>query len=142
MSIFSHLIMSSQRPKEIHFIYGTKSDSDLDRQKILFLPRLMDLVGMAEDSNVTLSLFVTGSGSEGVIEHGQLPNRTFGRRIAEEDVVKAIDGYKAQPADVERSRARTVSYVCGPPRMTDHFVELLKKQPGMSEDRVLCEKWW
>jgi len=28
------------------------------------------------------------------------------------------------------------------PTMTDEFVELLKKAPGMDEKRVLCEKWW
>lgn len=134
--------MSSNRPREIHFLYATKSDSDVDPQKILFLPRLMDLVGMAADSNVTLSLFVTGTDSEGVIEHGKLPNRTFGRRIAEADVVRAIDGYKNKSPDVEGHRARTLSYVCGPPQMTDQFVELLKQQPGMTDGRVLCEKWW
>lgn len=142
MSMFSHLMMSTERPKEVHFLYTTKSDSELDPQKILFLPRLMDQVAMAEDQNVTLSLFVTGTDSEGVIEHGKLPNRTFGRRITEEDAVRAIDGFRSQPADVNTSRARTLSYVCGPPPFTDHFVELLKKQPGMSDDRVLCEKWW
>ncbi|CZT16829.1 related to NADH-cytochrome b-5 reductase [Ramularia collo-cygni] len=142
ISIFTHLMRSSSRPKEVHFLYATKSEPDLDPQKILFLPRLMDIVSMAEDSNVTLSLFVTGTDSEGAIEHGKLPNRTFGRRIAEEDVVRAIDGYKSRPADVEGHRASTLSYVCGPPQMTDHFVKLLKSQPGMSEDRVLCEKWW
>lgn len=142
MSIFSHLMRSSNRPREIHFLYATKSDPELDPQKILFLPRLMDIVGMAEDSNVTLSLFVTGTHSERVIEHGRLPNRTFGRRIAEEDVVRALNGYEGQPSDVQGSRQGTLSYVCGPPHMTDHFVEILKNQPGMSHERVLCEKWW
>lgn len=142
ISIFSHLITSSNRPREIHFLYATKSDPKIDPQRILFLPRLMDLVAMSADANITLSLFVTGTDSDGVIEHGKLPNRTFGRRIGEQDVVKAIDGYRNGPLDVDATRARTLSYVCGPPQMTDHFVECLKKQKGMSEDRVLCEKWW
>lgn len=143
ISIFSHLTRSSSRPREIHFLYATKADSEPDPQKILFLPRLMDLVAMAADPNVTLSLFLTGTGcSEGRIEHGGLPNRTLGRRLAEEDVVRAIDGYKKQSGDIQSSRRRTLCYVCGPPRMTDEYVDVLKRQTGMADERVLCEKWW
>lgn len=134
--------MSSTRPSEIHFLYATKSDPELDPQRILFLPRLLDLVTMAADSNVTLSLFITGTGSEGAIERGKLPNRTVGRRITEADVLRAIDGYKQGSADSKRNRERTLCYVCGPPQMTDHFVEVLRLQSGMSDDRVFCEKWW
>lgn len=123
MSIFSQLIRGSQRPKEVHFVYATKATSDLDQQKILFLPRLMDLVAAEADPNVSLSLFLTGTGDEGVIEHGKLPNRTFGRRITETDLVKAIDGYKQNVFGAEHDRKNTVCYVCGPPNMTDEFGE-------------------
>ncbi|GAB7332379.1 hypothetical protein MBLNU13_g04198t1 [Cladosporium sp. NU13] len=64
ISILSHLIQlrPSQRPEEIHFLYGTKTlQSEPDPQSILFLPRLMDLVSAAaEPVDVTLSLFLTG----------------------------------------------------------------------------------
>jgi len=56
------------------------------------------------------------------------------RRISHEDLFDAIGR--------EDSRSNTVVYVCGLPTMTDEFVELLKKAPGMDETRVLCEKWW
>ncbi|KJX97964.1 oxidoreductase NAD-binding domain-containing protein 1 [Zymoseptoria brevis] len=142
ISIFSHLIRTSKRPREIHFVYATKSESDLDPQRILFLPRLMDLVAAAAESNVTLRLFLTGTGDQGYIEHGKLPNSTFGGRIQEIDLLKAIDGYKKNVFGPEHDRKGTVALVCGPPKMTDEMVAYLQKQPGMSLDRVLCEKWW
>lgn len=138
ISIFSHLIRGRSRPKEIHFLYGTKTDPKLCPQKILFLPRLMDLAGIEGDPKVTLSLFLTGTGSEGPIEHGKFPNRTFARRMGEKDLVQAIDGYGQEDGD----RSSTLCYVCGPAKMTDETVAFLQKQQGMEKDRVLCEKWW
>ena len=79
----------------------------------------MDLVAAEADPNVTLSLFLTGTGDEGPIEHGKLPNRTFGRRIAEADLVRAIDGYKQNVFGAGHDRKNTVCYVCGPQKMTD-----------------------
>ncbi|KAK0248039.1 hypothetical protein LTR01_000701 [Friedmanniomyces endolithicus] len=153
ISIFSYLIRSVTRPKEIHFIYTTRvspSSGDIDPQTILFLPRLMDLVAaIAQPTNITLSVFLTGPAAEGaatddrgIIEHGKLPNRTFGRRVTEADLVRAVDGYRTPVFGSEHDRQGTVCYVCGPPRMTDEFVGFLSRQNGMSEERVLCEKWW
>jgi NAD(P)H-flavin reductase len=130
---------SRQRPKEIHFLYATKASPELDAQQILFLPRLMDLVAAEADPNVTLSLFLTETGEAGSIEHGKLPNRTFARRVTTADIVQAINGYQ-QGTQIDRTN--TLCYVCGPPAMTDGFVEFLSRQPGMSQERVLCEKWW
>lgn len=39
-------------------------------------------------------------------------------------------------------REKVVAYVCGPPRMTDWAVDVLRSSTGMDEKRVLCEKWW
>ena len=103
----------------------------------------MDLVAAIEQpTNITLSLYLTdmGQGDQGMIEHGKLPNRTFGRRIAENDLVSALDGWKKGLPDGE-GRYRTVCYVCGPQKMTDEIVGFLAKQDGMSPERVLCEKW-
>ena len=99
----------------------------------------MDLVAAAADVGVTLKLLLTGTGDEGSIEHGKLPNRTFARRIQTSDLVQALDGLNEGP---QNDRSRTVCYVCGPPAMTDEFVAYLARQPGMGEERVLCEKWW
>jgi hypothetical protein len=123
-------------------LYGTKATSDVDPQKILFLPRLMDLGAAAADPGVTLSLFLSGFGDEGRIEHGKLPNRTFARRISENDLISALDGFKKGVYGPEHDRQGTLCYVCGPQKMTDEFVALLARQEGMSEERVLCEKWW
>ena len=98
----------------------------------------MDLVAAAADSNVTLSLFLTGTGDQGSIEHGKLPNKTFARRITDNDLVRALDGYR----DGDKDRSNTVCYVCGPPRFTDESVAFLKRQDGMADERVMCEKWW
>lgn len=103
----------------------------------------MDLVAAASDPGaVTLSLFLSGLGNEGKIEHGSFPNRTIGRRVNDEDLVKALDGYKQNVFGGGHDRESTVCYVCGPPQMTDEIVAMLRKQEGMNESRVLCEKWW
>ena len=39
-------------------------------------------------------------------------------------------------------RGSIVAYVCGPPKMTDWAVDVLKRSEGMKQERVLCEKWW
>ena len=142
VSIFAHLLRSTVRPREIHFLYGTRATLGFDQQSVLFLPRLMDLLAAAADPKVTLRLFITGTGDEGVIERGRFPNRTFARRITETDLTYALDGYTANLYGTEHDRKGTVSYVCGPSQFTDEFVAVLKRQPGMTEDRVLCEKWW
>jgi hypothetical protein len=123
----------------VHFLYGTKADSDLDPQRILFLSRLTDLIAAADNPLVTLSLFLTGTGDEGSSEHGRFPNRTFARRISKSDLRSAIDGFSDESPS---GRTATMCYVCGPQAMTDDFVAYLSDQPGMAADRVLCEKWW
>ncbi|KAF2721864.1 hypothetical protein K431DRAFT_293987 [Polychaeton citri CBS 116435] len=143
VSIFGHLVRSRARPREIRFLYATRSTPELDPQKILFLPRLMDLVAAeADQANVNLSVFLTGTGDEGWIEHGRFPQRTFARRITELDLTRALDGFRDPVYGAEHDRAGTLCMVCGPSQMTDQFVEFLGQQDGMSPDRVLCEKWW
>lgn len=40
------------------------------------------------------------------------------------------------------TQARTVTYVCGPPAMTDQFVDGLRGVDGVHPGDVCCEKWW
>lgn len=42
----------------------------------------------------------------------------------------------------EGERGNTVTYVCGPPGMTDEVVNVLRKVDGMKKENVLYEKWW
>ncbi|KAH9838200.1 oxidoreductase NAD-binding domain-containing protein 1 [Teratosphaeria destructans] len=142
ISIFATLIKSAARPKEIHFLYGTKAGPELDPQGILFLPRLMDLVAISDSQDVTLRLFLTGTGDEGRIENGKLPNLTFARRMDADDLVRALDGFEGASLGAQYGRAGTLCYVCGPQRMTDETVDFLRRQEGMTDGRVLCEKWW
>ena len=39
-------------------------------------------------------------------------------------------------------RSSVISYVCGPPTMTDWAVATLKNAEGMKLENVLFEKWW
>ncbi|OAP63915.1 hypothetical protein AYL99_03142 [Fonsecaea erecta] len=84
------------------------------------------------------NLFVTGgqSGTGGTkqdeVEQGNMLTRY--RRIQHGDLFDALGS--------ESGRGHTAVYVCGLPTMTDEFVALLQKAPGMEDRRVLCEKWW
>ncbi|KAF2764610.1 hypothetical protein EJ03DRAFT_331719 [Teratosphaeria nubilosa] len=142
IAIFSTLIKSSARPKEIHFLYGTKAGPEVDPKTILFLPRLMDLIAIADSKDVTLRLFLTGTGDVGRIENGKLLNLTFARRMNADDLVNALDGFKNASLGAQYDRAGALCYVCGPQKMTDETVDFLRQQEGMTDDRVLCEKWW
>ena len=42
----------------------------------------------------------------------------------------------------KEEREKVVTYVCGPPLMSDWAVDVLKGSIGMDERKVLCEKWW
>jgi NAD(P)H-flavin reductase len=42
--------------------------------------------------------------------------------------------------DAKPSQDDTVYYICGPPPMTDDFVQYL--EPVVGKERVLYEKWW
>ena len=59
---------------------------------------------------------------------------THERRIGHEDLMEAL-------GPVEE-RKGAVSYICGPPGMTDEFVGFMKSAEGMQGERVFCEKWW
>lgn len=102
----------------------------------------MDLMAAANDTQITLSLFLTGLKEPGDVKDARFPIRTFARRLSEDDILPALDGYPQQSTKDTSQRKGTVCYVCGPPDMTDSIVSLLSQQDGMSEERVLCEKWW
>lgn len=144
ISILAHLIRGPgvERPREIHVLYGTKApEGNGVAGEVLFLPRLVRLVGEAGEG-VTGRVFLTGGngsgdGGEGIVREG-FPEGTWGRRMERGDLLGALDGWGSGSA----GREETVCFVCGPQGMTDEIVEFLKAQEGMQRERVLCEKWW
>ena len=137
MSIFSHVmeLPQSRRPKSIRFVYASKTaGSPILASEILFLQRLMKLVNKAPDGTAKLDLYLTAASEDDVSCAEGLPSHVKCRRIGPADLDKAL-------GDVSH-RHSTVCYVCGPPRMTDIFVDFLSSRTGMERGRVLCEKWW
>ena len=123
-------------PPSIRFLYSSKvPTSSTSLESILFFPRLREIFHSYGSDQRGLELFLTGAppgdqSSDGSEEHIKIHSR----RITHFDLVEAL----GLPAE----RGRTVCYVCGPPAMTDEFVECMQKAPGMSAHQVLCEKWW
>ncbi|MCJ1259047.1 hypothetical protein MMC24_006882 [Lignoscripta atroalba] len=143
ISILAHLYNNlSELPPHIQFLYTTKPAS-ANTDEILFLPRLRALFSSRHSSERRLDLYLTTSTapslslSSAVIGTGNgSPNAvsTHNRRITHHDLLSALGPVEA--------RQGVVAYVCGPPNMTDEFVDVLRKAEGMDERRVLCEKWW
>jgi hypothetical protein len=118
-------------------------------RQILFLPRLRNIVQRASSSqpsnlHISLDLFLTNlspapavvTPAAALLTDGGSENiRLHPRRITVQDLEAATTANNAQAPP--RS---TVCYVCGPPPMTDEFVQSLGTLVG--SDRVLCEKWW
>ena len=106
-----------------------------DLKEILFLDRLNKIFCRPSQD---LRLYLTGDARpRGNIElqGPEYPSIRFvKRRFLPDDLISCLP-------PPERRHA-TVVYVCGPPQMTDQVVEFLKGLEGMSEERVLCEKWW
>ncbi|MCJ1382513.1 hypothetical protein MMC17_005626 [Xylographa soralifera] len=138
ISIFAHIYgQAALKPEHIRFLYSSRGSSQkLD--EILFYPRILKLMTARPSPNRTLELYLTGpSNASHVAEtHGSLTDEVSvrNRRISHEDLISALGPVK--------ERKGVVTYVCGPARMTDEFVDVLQSAEGMTEDRVLCEKWW
>jgi hypothetical protein len=136
ISIFAHLMSLSKRPKKIRFVYGTKvEEGQIKASRILFLTRLMELVKKQGDGDVQLDLFLSATSQKEIDEAADLPEHVKLGRIEKDDLEAAIGK--------DRSiRQATLAYVCGPPAMTDQFVDFLSSRDGMDKRKVLCEKWW
>lgn len=140
----SHLVPSGIR--SLRLLYGTRARPG---EAILFYERIARILercrdsehrGAAADHDYRTIMYLTDkthwspggvSAYEGLdtahIEHEY-------RRTSPTDLLEAL-GPVAE-------RKGTVAYVCGLPKMTDEFVEILSRAEGMDSRRVLCEKWW
>ena len=112
-----------------------------EEEAILFEERMVALArkwGGSKSIDYKYTLFETQKGKGSTVEAALDESGAHAiikrRRIDHSDLREALGP--------DQDRANTVVYVCGVPQMTDEFVDFLKKQPGMDEKRVLCEKWW
>ena len=105
---------------------------------ILFYERIKKLLSKDMSHERTLDLFLTSSTMPSTIlpenQSGKDVIRQHHQRISHQDLIQALGP--------EEERGGTVAYVCGPPGMTDGFVNVLRDAGGMNEKQVLCEKWW
>ncbi|OCK81709.1 hypothetical protein K432DRAFT_442157 [Lepidopterella palustris CBS 459.81] len=159
ISILSHIRQTDVSLDHLRCLYMTKIPRHNPKASdVLFLPRLLDIfhpsaTGLdteGKQERERLELFFTG-GPEGpfsfqdgrffLSEHDslspgkELPHCTYFSRIGDDDLRSAA-GYS------RKERQASLYYVCGPPNMTDHVVDFMRKQDGVDADRVLCEKWW
>ena len=109
-------------------------------EEVLFYERMRAIAERYAGSKSVDFMFVlheTGGGEGGAGADGRVGGKSVehkGRRIEHGDLMQCLGP--------EEGRSNTVVYVCGPPEMTDEFVEVFGKAAGMDERRVLCEKWW
>lgn len=151
ISIFTHLERHIEvQNRDVEFFYTCRLPSSGDLQSILFLDRLHDIFSKvhAEQTESSrgskkLSLHITGAipGNQrrtyekAVQEYGFDDwTRVHERRFTHQELISSLGP--------EENRGGTVAYVCGPPSMTDEVIDALRGAEGMSDERVLCEKWW
>lgn len=134
MSILSHLNYRQAFPSSTRLMYSCRVPKQ-DMNEILFLDRLNSIFCRP---NQDLRLYLTGDRhpeSDLTPQSPEYPGvHLFRRRFLPDDLINGLPS-------PERRHA-TIVYVCGPPQMTDEVVEFLTGLEGMSEERVLCEKWW
>ncbi|KMP00478.1 hypothetical protein CISG_05483 [Coccidioides immitis RMSCC 3703] len=166
MSMISHIhnTRSGLHPStEVHLLYATRipsastlsSNSGTSKaqnllNQILFLPRLREIVHVEQKQQqeqktgvcfqpLDVRLYLTNLSSHRGTSAGELEAElrgdisVYNRRIIAADLQDLIGSNRVE-------RAKTICNVCGPPRMTDEFVEVLKEIVG--DRRVFYEKWW
>ena len=134
----SHMHTTSSMSDEVFFYYGVRVTEQYQIKNVLSLPRLLAIADARPQFH--LSLFLSGGPSRSFLS--ELQSRCCSvqvRRLEEKDVAQAVS---SSESDSRSGDNGMVCYVCGPPKMTDHFVEYLKQHPKVLKERVFCEKWW
>jgi hypothetical protein len=88
---------------------------------------------------ISLKLFLTNLDTS-LLDSASLPSDLTiqPRRIGDDDLRSSVIG-----RDGKMDPHETVSYICGPPNMTDDFAERLKTVLDDPEgQRIFFEKWW
>ncbi|EGX92593.1 Riboflavin synthase-like beta-barrel [Cordyceps militaris CM01] len=123
---------------QLSVMYSTREPEDGDLGEVLFLDRILNLFRTGRVSG-NVKLFLTRPASHiydrTADETGGIDVR-FGR-IEGGDLLSEISS--------GGSKESTLVYICGPPAMTDSFVDLLTAPDVatvISAARVKSEKWW
>lgn len=126
-------------PSRLRILYTSRRTKDNKGQpeEVLFEERLKAIAAKTLEKHKAVDFqytFFETSPSKSEEKEGGVNVKVERRRMNQDDLLEALGS--------EEQRSRTLVYVCGLPTMTDQYVELLRNAPGMSEKRVLCEKWW
>jgi ferredoxin-NADP reductase len=134
-------------PEQVEVLYSTRRqdveardpNEEISSQvrDVLFSNRLLDMASN-RPSQMQLDFFLT-DGSAAATEAGKPPTSLGNVSLHHGKITQA--GLERALGNVEE-RGEVVCYVCGPQKMTDHFVSMVSSAQGMSPERVLCEKWW
>lgn len=125
----------------MNILYSARlpSGSDPDLDQVLFLSRLRQIIRAQAHSRrlrISLEFFLTNLPDDSPLVEEPTDLTIHSRRIMRQDLQATVMG---EDADVHPKD--TVCYLCGPPKMTDEFVEVLRALLGEKE-RVIFEKWW
>ncbi|KAF7879191.1 hypothetical protein EAF04_000389 [Stromatinia cepivora] len=144
---------------EVKFLYSTKAPSpigegekreEIDGRQILFLPRLTSI--FAARKNWEFQLFVTGINTSSHCIPSSFrspPSPPLNNitphpcRISPHDIHLSLSlSLPPKTKDQKQDQKQTIIYTCGPPTMTDEIISYIRDIEGMSEERVVCERWW
>uniref|UniRef100_A0A673I6A7 Oxidoreductase NAD-binding domain-containing protein 1-like n=1 Tax=Sinocyclocheilus rhinocerous TaxID=307959 RepID=A0A673I6A7_9TELE len=118
--LYSILLHAADLLKHTHLCYSAKNTKEL-----LFKNTIIDICQERPDK-FSCDFHVTQQSSD--IEQ-ELQPYTINGRISEEELKRHVDP------------EHTLCYLCGPPPMIEKVNSDLQKV-GLSEDRILFEKWW
>ncbi|RMJ24950.1 hypothetical protein PHISP_04186 [Aspergillus sp. HF37] len=137
-SLNINILYTTRLPKGLS---ATEAPPETILDQILFLPRLRQIMraqSHARRLRISVELFITDLPEHSPLVAAPPPDLIIhSRRIKRQDLQAAVVGEDAlvNPKD-------SVCYLCGPPRMTDEFVDEMRGLLGGETERVLFEKWW
>ncbi|KAF3393068.1 hypothetical protein DPV78_010029 [Talaromyces pinophilus] len=147
---------SPNHPLHIRFLYSTQIPApsipdEKTLEQILFLSRLRNIVQRTRtvtkrpaNIKLDLDLFLTNlSSPAAATQASEILNKvTDGSNVSNDSPLIRVHGQRINKDDLDANSQQedTVYYICGPPPMTDEFVQYL--EPIVGKERVLYEKWW
>ncbi|KAJ9618113.1 hypothetical protein H2203_009294, partial [Taxawa tesnikishii (nom. ined.)] len=135
ISMLSRMHATATLPEEVHFLFTAHVTSTQTVAHILGLGRLLAIRTACPDV-IHLSLFFSGHPSRALMDMAVPRERFEPRRMLRGDV---LDAFAIRNADAAIQSA-AVCYICGPPQMTQYFMDVVREQVGTQADPVLYEK--